>query len=195
MTEKSDRIEQTCQDIRRKMDAIEGNVKEGNVKEGVLPEVENSVLATLEHFAEQIGDLAEWVKVESDGIADTSLQDRQPEHCHECGNYHVDELENVAGMCPRCGYEDGYFNVDSESWCVCKHCRVVWCIGSLFSSHLDETEEEQKAIYSKFKDFEEVRPCLCSEIAKQLRERVDRPIPKHFLLEHDEPKRNEPITF
>lgn len=54
------------------------------------------------------------------------------------------------GACPTCHTNDGYINVGQAHWFLCKEHRVKWCAAwNLFSSWMDETEEEQRKEYEE----------------------------------------------
>lgn len=65
------------------------------------------------------------------------------------------------GVCPTCHKNDGYVNIGNGHWYICKEHKVMWYIGSnLFSSTMDETEEEQKEQFEKLglENFEHIQP-------------------------------------
>jgi hypothetical protein len=69
------------------------------------------------------------------------------------------ELNPYFGGCPTCHTTDGYLNAGRGHWFVCDEHQVMWYVGSnLFSSWQRETEEEQRAKWSRIENFEEVEP-------------------------------------
>jgi ribosomal protein L37AE/L43A len=47
------------------------------------------------------------------------------------------------GVCPECGFHDGYLNVRKNIWFVCDQCKTKWSGGyGLFSSWEEETEAD-----------------------------------------------------
>lgn len=64
-----------------------------------------------------------------------------------------DEEENYFGGCPVCLKSDGYINIGIGHWFYCKAHRVCWWAGSrLFSSYMEQTEEEKEKIFDEL-DF------------------------------------------
>ena len=69
------------------------------------------------------------------------------------------------GGCPECGTNDGYLNVGREHWFVCDKHKTKWWIGSnLFSSWMEETEEEWQRNKIKLADYREVEPIHDKEV-------------------------------
>ncbi len=77
--------------------------------------------------------------------------------CRNCARRYEPELvkrlagePNYFGDCPTCWHNDGYLNVRSNHWFLCRIHRVCWPAGSnLFSAWRDETEE----IWQKNRDL------------------------------------------
>lgn len=71
------------------------------------------------------------------------------------------------GECPECGRSDGYTNTGKVHWGYCARHKAMWLIGvNLFSSWMDETEQEQRAAFDAIgmAEFEHVEP-VCDEAA------------------------------
>ena len=69
--------------------------------------------------------------------------------------------DNYFGVCPLCHETDGYINIGATHWFICEEHKTKWCAGeSLFSSWMDETEEEQQAERDRlgFSEYREVEP-------------------------------------
>lgn len=73
-----------------------------------------------------------------------------------------DDEGGYFGLCPECGAEPQYVNVERDNWNVCGKCRVCWPIGSnLFSSWQEETEadwERNRALLASCREVEPVYP-------------------------------------
>jgi hypothetical protein len=68
-----------------------------------------------------------------------------PEHNHTS----KEQADGYFGLCPHCQNNDGYVNVGRGHWFVCDEHKVMWFAGAnLFSSCLDETEEEQRRAWA-----------------------------------------------
>ena len=73
-----------------------------------------------------------------------------------------EQADGYFGLCPHCLNNDGYINVGRSHWFLCDEHKVKWCVGAnLFSSWVDETEEEQRAAYyARGVDrYTEIEPC------------------------------------
>jgi hypothetical protein len=52
------------------------------------------------------------------------------------------------GGCPQCGDNDGFINVGSSHWMLCKAHKVKWFVGAnLFDSWKHQNEAEQRKAY------------------------------------------------
>ena len=57
------------------------------------------------------------------------------------------------GACPDCDKHDGYINIGRSHWFYCAEHKTCWIAGSnLFSTWLDQTEDEQRRRYEEL-DF------------------------------------------
>ena len=77
------------------------------------------------------------------------------------------------GLCPRCGDNDGYLNIERCHWFYCGRHKMTWMAGeNLFSSWHDETEADWGRNAQKLEGYREVesinpeptesnRPRLC----------------------------------
>jgi hypothetical protein len=69
--------------------------------------------------------------------------------------------EHYFAGCPECGDTDGYLNIGPDHWFVCDKHATCWPVGSnLFSSWLDDTEEEQQAAAALIAGYRIVEPVL-----------------------------------
>jgi hypothetical protein len=67
--------------------------------------------------------------------------------------------DNYFGGCPRCGGNDGYYNIGKGHWFVCDRCKTVWLFGSnIFSTWRDEDEDTWRRNHRRIADYEEVEP-------------------------------------
>lgn len=69
--------------------------------------------------------------------------------------------DDYFGVCPACGYTDGYINIGRGHWFYCVVHKVRWFVGSnLFSDWRHETEADQKRRYDElgFHEFTEREP-------------------------------------
>lgn len=76
------------------------------------------------------------------------------------------------GVCPDCGYTDGYTNAGSTHVFFCRTCRTRWTVGcNLFSDWKQETEEEQRARWNEIglEGFREVDSIVGVERVRRLR--------------------------
>jgi hypothetical protein len=65
--------------------------------------------------------------------------------------------EDYFGVCPTCGSNDGYVNVEQDPWFICKEHRVKWLVGSnLFSTWQDQGLGDCVEAALMLSEFEEV---------------------------------------
>jgi hypothetical protein len=73
------------------------------------------------------------------------------------------QADGYFGLCPHCRNTDGYINISKSHWFICAEHKMIWRVGiNLFSSWKDQTEDEQRWIYSELGigDFAEVEPYI-----------------------------------
>lgn len=65
------------------------------------------------------------------------------------------------GHCPRCGGNDGYFNIHRDHYFYCELCKHMWLRGSnLFGSWRSEDDEIWNQNVSHFSKYQFVEPVL-----------------------------------
>jgi len=68
--------------------------------------------------------------------------------CAICGESPCNKETTYWGVCPVCHASPQWLIVGAAHWCYCLEHQVKWFVGeSMFSSWMDETNEEQKAEY------------------------------------------------
>jgi hypothetical protein len=71
-------------------------------------------------------------------------------------------VEDYFGGCPKCGKNDGCFNIYSDHWYYCSTHRVRWTVGSnLFSGWKYETDEIWRLNWARFGSYRVVKPLPC----------------------------------
>lgn len=63
------------------------------------------------------------------------------------------------GLCPECGFTDGYVNVGRSHWFLCDVHKTRWIGGAnIFSSWRDESEEDWERNVDKLSGYRRVDP-------------------------------------
>jgi hypothetical protein len=67
-------------------------------------------------------------------------------------------VRDYFGGCPKCGRQDGLYNVSKQHWFVCHTHKVRWTVGSnILSNWCDETEDDQRERWQVVADYEDIR--------------------------------------
>lgn len=86
---------------------------------------------------------------------------------------------DFAGHCPRCGGNDGYFNLGRAHYSFCRLCRTKWMTGeNLFSSWRAESAEDWEANQREYADYEEVEPVFDWPEAAAADDSAPEPLPR-----------------
>ncbi len=86
---------------------------------------------------------------------------KQMGSCPTCAGKPCKATDERFGTCPVCHTNAGYLNLGNDHWFVCNEHKTKWVVGAnLFSSSMDETEEQQKAEQEEigFADYKVVEP-------------------------------------